>query len=212
MYCPSLFAEDRPEVLHALMRKSPLATLVTSDSSGPFASHVPMVLHADLGPKGVLRCHVARANGQWKTVESSPAVLAIFQGLNHYITPTWYPTKQEHGKVVPTWNYVAVHVRGRARLFDDPPALLEHLNELTNQQEQVFEKPWGVGDAPPDYIATLSRSIIGIEISIDAIEGKWKVSQNRPERDRQGVVTGLEEIGSEDSLAMAELVKERGRR
>ncbi len=192
------------------MRQYPLATLVTSDSEGLLASHVPMVLHPDLGSKGVLRCHLARANPQWKTLERSAAALAIFQGLNHYITPSWYVTKWEQGKVVPTWNYAAVHVRGRARLFDQPHELLHHLNELTNQQEEAFEKPWAVGDAPADYIATLSQSIVGIEITIDAIEGKWKLSQNRPERDRQGVVEGLQALGSENSLAMADLVKQCG--
>jgi transcriptional regulator len=166
VYRSSLFAEDRPEVLHDLIHRHPLATVVTADASGPQASHVPMILHSDLGPRGVLRCHLTRANPHWK-----PRYW-LFSRVNHYIAPSWYPTKQEHGKVVPTWSCVAVHIRGPARLFEDLQQLVLHLNELANQQEQAFEKPWPVSDAPGDYIAALSQSIIGIEISIEAIKGK----------------------------------------
>lgn len=208
MYTPSLFVEERIEVLHSIIRQYPLAVIVTSGAQGPEATHVPVVLHADQGAKGVLRCHFARANPQWKSVEASPSVLAIFRGPEHYISPSWYPSKQEHGKVVPTWNYIAVHVRGRGRLFEDRE-LIEHIHALTDQNEQAFEEPWSVDDAPQDYIEGMSRAIIGIEIAIDAIEGKWKLSQNRPQADREGVVAGLRAIGSHESLKMAELVAER---
>jgi transcriptional regulator len=210
MYNPAPFAEDRIDILHALIGRHPLAAVVTCGASGPEATHVPVVLHTGIGPQGVLRCHVARANPHWKSIEIAASVLAIFQGPQHYITPSWYPSKQQHGKVVPTWNYLAVHVRGRARLFEEQALLVEHLHELTAQNEAGFETPWSVSDAPADYVGALSKAIVGIEISIDSIEGKWKVSQNRPEADRHGVAAGLTSIHSPASLEMAELVKERG--
>ncbi len=209
MYNPVAFAEDRVEVLHAFIRQHPLAALVTCGSEGPEATHVPVVLHPAIGSAGILRCHVARANGQWKDVQSPVPVLAIFQGPEHYITPSWYRSTQEHGKVVPTWNYVAVHVRGRATLFEGRE-LMQHLERLTEQNEQAFEKRWSVDDPPEGYIEALSKAIVGIEISIDTIEGKWKASQNRSESDRRGVIVGLSDIGSPASVEMAEIVKERG--
>ncbi len=198
------------EVLHAFIREHPLAALVACGSAGPEATHVPMVLHPELGSRGVLRCHVARANDQWKTVQSSPTVLAIFHGPEHYVTPSWYASTQEHGRVVPTWNYVAVHVRGRAKLFEKYSELIQHLKTLTDQNEQAFENPWSVEGAPEDYIEALTKATVGIEISVDAIEGKWKASQNRPEADRRGVVAGLSAINSPASLEMAQIVKQRG--
>lgn len=212
MYTPHVFAEDRIDELQAFMREHPLAAIVTGGPNGPEATHVPVVLHPELGTNGVLRCHVARASGQWKTLQSGCSVLAIFQGPEHYISPSWYPSKQEHGRVVPTWNYVAVHVRGRARAYEDTGWLLEHLRALTDQNESVFEQPWSVDDAPAEYIASLANTIVGIEIAIEAIEGKWKVSQNRPGSDREGVVAGLRDIGSPKSVEMAKLVGERNRR
>jgi transcriptional regulator len=190
MYNPSPFAEERIEVLRDFIGRNPLATIVTSGAEGPEATHVPVILHPEIGSNGVLRCHFARANGHWKAIHGAP-VLAIFQGPEHYISPSWYPSKDEHGKVVPTWNYVAVHVRGRGRIFEDRGELIEHVKALTALNESVFEKPWSVTDAPEDYVAALSKAIVGIEIPIDSIEGKWKMSQNRPEKDRRGVVAGL---------------------
>jgi transcriptional regulator len=210
MYNPSLFAEDRIDVLHSFIRQHPLAVIVTCGSEGPEATHVPVVLHAEIGPKGLLRCHFARANNHWKGVESSSGVLAIFQGPQHYITPSWYPSKQEHGKVVPTWNYVVVHVRGRARIFEAQSEILQHLHALTDQNERAFEKPWSVTDAPKTYLEGLSRQIVGVEISIETIEGKCKLSQNRSEADREGVVAGLTAMNTPASLEMAQLVTRRG--
>jgi transcriptional regulator len=210
MYNPSHFAEERTEVLHSFIRQHPFAAIVSCGRDGPEATHVPLVLHPDTGPKGVLRCHMARANRQWETVQSSPAVLAIVLGPEHYITPSWYPSKREHGKVVPTWNYVAVHVRGRARLFEDRDALLSHLRTLTEQSEHALDTPWSIDDAPQEYLEAMSKAIIGIEIAIESMEGKWKVSQNRPEADRRGVVAGLDSINSPGSIEMARLVEERG--
>lgn len=208
MYNPRSFVEDRIDVLHEFIRQHPFATIVTCGANGPEASHVPVMLHPDIGSNGVLRCHFARANDQWKTVQLSSGVLAIFQGSHHYISPSWYPAKQEHGKVVPTWNYVAVHVRGQAKLFENRDELIAHLNALTNQNERTFEKPWSVGDAPADYVEAMTKAIIGIEISIEGIEGKRKLGQNRSEADRQGVVAGLSAIGSPRSLEMAHLVNQ----
>jgi transcriptional regulator len=210
MYNPAPFAEERIDILHDLISRHPLGILVTCGVDGPEATHVPVILHPGIGSNGVLRCHLARANAHWKSLETAASVLAIFQGAQHYITPSWYPSKREHGKVVPTWNYLAVHVRGRARLFEDKAHLLEHLRELTAHNEASFESPWSVSDAPADYVRGLSRAIVGVEISIDSIEGKWKVSQNRPETDRRGVVEGLTSVHSAASLEMAALVKQRG--
>ena len=210
MYTPAHFAETDTEVLYSFLQQQPFATLVTNGADGPEATHVPMVFHPETGARGVLRCHLARANGQWMTVQSAMPVLAIFQGVDHYITPSWYPTKQEHGKVVPTWNYVAVHVRGRARLFEDQSELMAHLRTLTKQQEQAFEQPWSDADAPPSYIEALTKAIVGIEIAIDRIEGKCKVSQNQSESNQAGVVAGLTRLHSPESLRMAQLVKQRG--
>ncbi len=207
MYNPPLFAEDRAEVLHAFIRQYPLAAIVTCGPEGPEATHVPVVVHEDVGVNGVIRCHFARANRHWETLQSAPEVLVILQGPNHYITPDWYPSKRESGKVVPTWNYVAVHVRGRARIVESQEELQQHLRALTDQHEAGRATPWSIDDAPKEYIDALSRAIVGIEIEILAIEGKWKVSQNRPEADRTGVVAGLEALGDPDSLTMARLVE-----
>jgi transcriptional regulator len=213
MYVPAHFdpppaAGDGADVLHAFIRQYPLAALVTSGADGLDASHVPVILHADAGAHGMLRCHLARANPQWKTIGSSTPVLAIFQGSEHYITPSWYVSKQEHGKVVPTWNYIAVHIRGKATLFEEPAALLHHLQSLTDQNEAPFAQPWSIHDAPEGYIAALTKAIVGVEISIESIEGKWKASQNRPPADRQAVVAGLRSLHSPAGTAMAELVKQ----
>lgn len=211
MYNPSHFVEDRIEVLYSFIRQNPLATIVTCGENGPEATHAPVVLHAET-PGALLRCHFARVNGHWEKFQSSPAALAIFHGPDHYITPSWYPSKQEHGKVVPTWNYVAVHVKGRAKIFDDPTKLLSHLRALTDQNEHPRETPWSVDDAPRQYIEALAKAVVGIEIAIDSVEGKWKVSQNRPAIDRQGVIEGLRGIHSPESAEMARLVEERSRK
>jgi transcriptional regulator len=208
MYNPGSFVEERVDVLHALIRQHPLAVVVTCGPHGAEASHVPVVLHAEKGAKGVLRFHVARANEQWKAMAGS-VVLIIFQGAEHYITPSWYPSTQEHGKVVPTWNYVAVHVRGRARVMEDRAQLIAHLHTLTDEQERDFEKRWSVDDAPGQYIEGLSQAIVGFEVAIDTIEGKWKLSQNRSASDRGGMVRGLRALDSPASDEMAQLVAER---
>jgi transcriptional regulator len=203
MYNPAHFREDRPEILYELIRLHPLGTLITE---GPEVSHVPFVL--DTG-RGALRCHLAKANPHTRTLASAPEVLVVFLGANHYVTPSWYPSKQEHGRVVPTWNYTAVHVRGRARILDSDTELLQHLNELTNTAEASFEVPWRVGDAPERFIAGLKESILGLEIAIGSLEGKFKLSQNRSAQDREGVIAGLQGLHTAASLEMAELMKRR---
>ena len=201
MYLPSHFAESRVEVLHALMRERPFATLVTQGKAGPGADHLP--LH--LTPDGRLQGHVACANPLWRDAAGSD-VLAIFHGPQAYVTPSWYATKREHGRAVPTWNYVVVHARGRLRAVDDAAWLRRQLDDLVERHESGFDHPWQVDDAPADYIEKMLAAIVGIEIDIVELSGKWKVSQNQPATNRAGVVAGLRQQGGTDSLAMAALV------
>jgi transcriptional regulator len=206
MYNPASFAETRLDVLYAFIRAHPLGTLITSGTDGPEATHLPLFVDASAG---LLRCHMARANSQWQRLVSGGRVLVIFAGPDHYITPNWYPSKREHGKVVPTWNYVVVHVAGAARLFHDTPSLLRHLSELTDSHEAGFAEPWSVGDAPPDYIEGLTRAIVGVEIAVERIEGKWKVSQNRAPRDQDSLIAALDALDSHASREMANLMRDR---
>lgn len=205
MYTPRQFVEDRIEVLDEFVRAHPFGILVSNGSDAPHATHLPMHLERT-GTAAVLRCHLARANPHWQMLQSSPMVLAIFSGPHHYITPSWYPSKQAHGRVVPTWNYVAVHATGKARLFEGPE-LIQHVKDLTLQHEAGFDLKWRVEDAPADYINGLSKAIVGVEISIERWEGKWKLNQNRPEADREGVIHGLEAVASPASLEMAALMQ-----
>ena len=207
MYIPSHFQEERAEVLHEFIRAHPFATLVTQGPAGMIASHIPLLLDASAS---ILRGHLARANPQWKEFEVGVDALVIFNGPHHYISPSWYPSKAEHGKVVPTWNYVAVHAYGRIRIVEDRDRLLDHLRKLTDSQEAGNPDRWRVDDAPADYIEGLTRAIVGVEIEIGRLEGKWKVSQNRPAADRQAVAARLREFGDESALAMAELIEKSG--
>jgi transcriptional regulator len=191
------------------MRAHPFATLVTLQSAGLVATHLPTVLHTDTSELGVLRAHMARANNQWKDLSATVDALAIFSAVHHYISPSWYPTKQENGRVVPTWNYAVVHAYGPVVIHEDPDWLLPHLTSLVNQHEATFAEPWKITDAPPEYIESQMKAIVGIEIPIRRLEGKWKASQNRSERDRQGVSAGLGELDTEESLAMKLLVDRR---
>jgi transcriptional regulator len=208
MYIPRANQEDRIPVLHKLMEDQPFASLITMGSSGLFASHIPMVLKQD-GAMGTLKGHISRANAQWRDYTPSVEALAIFSGPQHYITPSWYPEKQETGKVVPTWNYVVVHAYGYLKVIEDGEWLMAHLENLTKTHETGFAVPWKVEDAPADYIASLTKGIVGLEMAIERLEGKWKVSQNRSERDRDGVARGLAELNTTESLAMKALVEER---
>jgi len=208
MYIPRANKEDRLPVLHKFMEEQPFASLITMGPSGLFASHIPMVLEQN-GANGRLKCHISRANPQLRDYTPSVEALAIFSGPHHYITPSWYPEKEETGKVVPTWNYVVVHAYGHLKVMEDGEWLMAHLAKLTNFQEAGFPVPWKVGDAPADYIASIAKGIVGLEMDIERIEGKWKLSQNRSERDRSGVAKGLAELNTTESLTMKALVEKR---
>ncbi len=199
MYSPPVFREDDPQILHAIMQASPLATLVTHGPDGLEASHLPM-LH--LRDEGQLLGHFSRANGHWRRLGEGEG-LAIFQGRQAYITPSWYPSKQEHGKVVPTWNYEAVHVYGRLTLIEGAEDLLALITRLTRWQETARGQPWAVSDAPDDFIAAQLKAIVGLRLEITRIEGKRKLSQNRPAPDRLGVIEGLRQEASAEAEAMA---------
>jgi transcriptional regulator len=203
MYRPDLFRVDDLPRLHALMRARPFAALVSSGPDGLFATHLPTVLKDD-GPFGTIECHVARANPHWQALGGE--VLMIFQGPEAYITPNWYPSKFEHGKVVPTWNYAVVHAYGRAEAIQDTAWLRRHVGDLTAQQEAGSAKPWAVSDAPDSFIAGMARAIVGIRLPIARLEGKWKMSQNREVDDRKGVAAGLSRRGEGDDREIAEIV------
>jgi transcriptional regulator len=209
MYQPTHFREDRLDVQHDLIRAHPLGLLVSMGPEGLVADPIPFVLGAADGPLGTLRCHLARANPHWQALRDQPDCLVVFQGAESYVTPSWYATKREHGRVVPTWNYATVHVSGRATVIEDAAWLARQIDDLTRVHEGARPAPWAVTDAPAPFIDAQMRGIVGIEIPIARIEGKWKVSQNRPEPDRRGVHGGLLADG-DDKAAMAALVAERG--
>ena len=204
MYLPAQFEEKRPEVLHELVRTHPLGLLITLADSGLQANPIPFFLDADpAGGAGVLRAHVARANPVWYEARADVEALVVFQGPQAYVSPNWYPSKADHGKVVPTWNYVMVQARGTLRAIDDAAWVHALVSRLTTHHEATQPKPWAVTDAPPDYIATMTRAIVGIEITLSALTGKWKVSQNRSAADRDGVSRGLTAAGRTDSATLA---------
>jgi len=205
MYQPDHFRVDDQQQMQALMRSRPFATLVSAGSAGLYASHLPTVLK-DEGELGVIECHLARANPHCRDLGEAGEALMIFQGPDGYITPNWYPSKAQNGKVVPTWNYAAVHAYGRLEVMKEADWLRRHVGELTAQQEQSEAKPWALSDAPQAYVDAMLRGIVGFRFAITRLEGKWKMSQNREPQDRDGVVKGLGLRGRSDDLEMAELV------
>jgi transcriptional regulator len=207
MYIPKHFAEPRVDVLHELIRAHPLSTLVTLASSGLNANHIPLHLSHEPSPFGTLRGHVARANPIWNDIADDVEALAIFHGPNVYVTPSWYPTKAETGRVVPTWNYVVAHAYGTLRVADDPAWVRAHLEALTAQNERAFGEPWRLEDAPPDFIKRLIRAVVGIEIVVTRLSGKWKTSQNQPVENQAGVIYGLRATGEAKATAMAALIE-----
>lgn len=211
MYLPSQFEETRLDVLHQLVRSHPLGTFVILGDTGLLANHMPFLIDSRHGPCGTLRAHVARSNPVWKQFGKPVEAIVVFQGPDSYITPSWYPSKHADGKAVPTWNYAVVHAYGQPRAIDDPAWLLEHVTQLTTEHESGQALPWKVSDAPQDYRDQMISRIVGIEMPLSKIQGKWKVSQNRPLADRLGVVAGLESRATEQSRAMAELVMQRAR-
>ena len=212
MYQPPHHREDRLEVQHALIRQQPLGLLVTVGAGGIEANLIPFTLDASVAPLGLLRCHMARANRQWQDHDPAVDALVVFQGPAAYVTPSWYATKAETGKVVPTWNYVVVQAFGRLRVIDDRDWLRAQVDALTGERERRRDHPWAVADAPEPFVDAQLKGIVGIEMPITRLEGKWKVSQNRPEADRSGVVAGLTAEEDPASAAMAGLVDAYGRR
>ena len=209
MYIPTHFEETRSEPLHQLMRQHPLGTLVTLESGGLNANHIPFEFDDGPAPFGVLRAHVPRANPVWREASAAVDALVIFQGAQTYVTPSWYATKQETGRAVPTYNYMVVHAYGPLRVIDDAAWLRAHLERLTSHFESGRAHPWKVGDAPDEYIGKLLTALVGIEIPLTRLQGKWKVSQNQPQANRVGVERGLRESGSETALAMADELARR---
>ena len=203
MYLPAHFAESRPAVLGALIAAHPLALLVTQSRAGTIeANSVPFLLDAsDDGGPGILRAHVARANTIWSSTRDDVDALVVFQGPQGYVSPAWYPSKAQHGKVVPTWNYLMVQARGPLRAIDDKSWLRAFVTRLTETHERDRPAPWAVDDAPADYVETMLGAIVGIEIPLRSIVGKWKVTQNRSAADRAGVVAGLLAEGGDAALA-----------
>lgn len=210
MYRPSHFEQPRVDVMQALVASNPLATLVTSSSEGLDANHIPLLLKSDGSTYGKLVGHVARANPLWKQASPTVDVLAIFHGPDCYISPNWYATKHEAGKVVPTWNFAVVHAYGSLQAIDDPRWLMAHLEELTAHNEQAMPSPWKVSDAPAEFTDRLVGAIVGIEISISRLVGKWKVSQNQPDANQRSVIEALRSSSSDNARSMATLVEGRG--
>jgi transcriptional regulator len=205
MYLPAHFEETRVETLHELIRAHPLGALVTLTPAGLAADHIPFEVDPDPAPFGTLRAHVARANPVWREA-GDREVLVLFQGPETYISPSWYPTKQETARVVPTWNYAVVHAHGRLRAIEDREWLRAFVTRLTDRHEGQRADRWKVTDAPADYIDRQLGGIVGLEVPIGRLLGKWKVSQNRPAQDRAGVVEGLRRQDDPASAAMANLV------
>ena len=206
LYNPLQFRQDDVGALHAAIREHGFGTLVTLGAGGLEASHVPMLIEPAPAPYGTLVGHVAKANPQWRSARPDVPALAMFLGPNAYITPAWYPTKQESGKVVPTWNYTAIHGSGTLTFFEDSERLLRLVTRLTEHHEAGRTQPWAVSDAPADYVQGMLKGIVGFELALTRLEGKWKMSQNRPADDRAGVVEGLNREGGAVEAEVAQIV------
>ena len=207
MYLPKHFEETRIDILHGLIHAHPLGALVTLTSRGLDANHIPFEVDSAPSPLGTLRGHVARANPMWREFSRDVDALVIFQGPGTYVSPAWYPTKQQTAKVVPTWNYAVVHAHGALTAIEDRAWLRAFVTALTDRHEASRPQPWRVTDAPADYIETMLGAIVGLELRITRLVGKWKMSQNRPAQDRAGVVDALRRAGGEAERAVADLVR-----
>ena len=206
MYIPKAHEELSDQVMHDLIGTHPLATLITRSDDGLTVNHIPFLLDGTVGPHGTLRGHVARANPVWR--ELAHDCVVVFQGPQAYVSPNWYPSKHQTGKAVPTWNYAVVHAHGRMRVNEDRDWLRQMVSDLTDEHEQHQSIPWQVSDAPKDYLDQMLSMIVGIELPIARLVGKWKVSQNRQPADRLGVVAGLSsQADKAESIAMARLVR-----
>jgi transcriptional regulator len=191
MYNPQWFKEERVEVLQRAIETISFGTFVTSGKSGLLASHIPMMVERSEGAFGTIQGHLARGNNQWRDTNAGSHALAMFVGPHAYISPSWYQTHRDDGKVVPTWNYIAIHASGRPVFFDDAERLLRFVTKLTVHFEDTYSSRWSVADSPEDYVASQLKAIIGFEMPIESLEGKWKLGQNRPEADRKGAIEGL---------------------
>ena len=207
MYVPSAFQQHDPTQLHGLIRQQPLASLISHSAAGLQASHLPLWLAAEEGEFGTLYGHFARANPQWRELAGGAEELAIFTGAQGYISPSWYPSKAEHGKAVPTWDYQSVHAYGQLELFDDAERLIQLLGRLTEQHESPQPQPWAMADAPRDYIDKMLQAIVGFRLPIQRLEGQWKLSQNRSSADRAGVHQALSASPDADARNLAAQIK-----
>jgi len=209
VYVPQHFRETRIEVLQAFIERHPLATLVAMTSEGLTANHIPLQAQLRAGTGGLLRGHIARSNSLWRDLKADAAVLAIFTGADDYVSPSWYPSKREHGKAVPTWNYATVHIKGNIRFIDDAAWLRDFVGALTDVHEHGRVNRWHVSDAPADYLEAMLRAIVGFEIEVASVLGKFKGSQNRSAADRAGVTAALRAEGR-GPQELAEIVPDSG--
>jgi len=207
MYLPASFEEKRIEVLHALIRERPLGALIVLTSQGLDANHIPFEIDPDPAPLGTLRAHISRANPLWRAQRADLEALVLFCGPQGYVTPSWYATKREDGAVVPTWNYIVVHGRGRLGFIEDRERIRAHVARMTAHHESSRTDPWKISDAPADYLEKQLARIVGLEIPLRELTGKWKLSQNRNERDRRGLLEGLSEEGRPAAQELAEAVR-----
>jgi transcriptional regulator len=210
MYAVQHFSEESIPVMRAYLAEHPFAALVVNTANGPSVDHIPLEFEASLGAKGCLLGHIARSNQLWREFESGPG-LAVFSGHQAYISPDWYASKAGDPRVVPTWNYAAVHVSGTLRFFHDSDRIREILERLTDRFESNRPTPWRMNDAPPEFISQLAGAVVGIELEIEKMIGKWKLSQNRPLEDRDGVIAGLRREAGAGTAALADLMQARDR-
>lgn len=210
MYLPKHFRAPDAAAMHALMRSCPLACVVIHDGAALLANHIPLELDAADGRATTLRGHVARANPLWRELGAGRAALAVFGGADHYVSPGWYPSKQVDGRVVPTWNYRVVHAHGVLRAVEDAEWLRGLVTRLTDRHERDMPRPWQVSDAPEDFVDRMLAAVVGVELVVGRLEGKWKLSQNQPAANRAGVVAGLREQGGAQAGELAAAVREAG--
>ncbi|HAU68922.1 MAG TPA: transcriptional regulator [Gammaproteobacteria bacterium] len=212
VHTPKPFEVNDAQAIKTLIAEHPLATWINYSERGIVINHIPFVFHSNVGDQGVLRGHIAKANSVWHDLEEECLTAAVFQGPQTYISPSWYVSKAEHGKVVPTWNYMVVHVHGQQRFITDPKWILEQLNSLTDQQEKTHLQPWNVADAPETYTQRLLKGIVGVEITITKIDATWKTSQNKSKQDQQSVIRALQSVGSDQAKEMAIAIKTNGQK
>lgn len=208
MYTPPAFVESDPAIIAGIMRAARLPILVSAGAAGITATHLPLTHQPGPAPHGRLIGHLARANGQWRDLRDGNAAMAIFQAHDFYVSPNWYETKRETGKVVPTWNYEAVHAHGTIEIIEDAQRLRDIVEALTDRHEAAQPRPWHVGDAPDDYVAAQLKGIVGVVMTITSLIAKRKLSQNRPAADRQGVAAGLDEAGDSEAAALMRAMEE----